>query len=88
MKTQTTVNSGVMTVFVDGEINTITTPELAKAVEKVFDLRPDGMIQKLGLRRPLFAETAAYGHFGNPAYPWEKTDMQEALKKAVSEITL
>lgn len=56
---------------------------LTRAVEKLFDLRPDGMIQTLGLRRPLYAQTAAYGHFGNEAFPWEKTDMVDALKKEV-----
>lgn len=57
MKTQTTVNSGVMTVFVDGEINTITTPELAKAVENlngvqklIFDLDKVPYVSSAGLR--------------------------------------
>ena len=56
---------------------------LAKAVEKLFDLRPDGMIETLGLLRPIYAQTAAYGHFGNEEYPWEKTDMVEKLKAEV-----
>ncbi len=54
--------------------------KMAKAVEKLFDLRPDGMIEALGLLRPIYAQTAAYGHFGNEEYPWEKTDMVEKLK--------
>ncbi len=57
--------------------------KLTKAVETLFDLRPDGMIRTLGLRKPIFAQTAAYGHFGNEDFPWEKTDMAEALKKEV-----
>ena len=55
--------------------------KMAEAVQKLFDLRPDGMIESLGLLRPIYAQTAAYGHFGNSEFPWEKTDMVEALKK-------
>jgi len=57
--------------------------KLAEAVEKLFDLRPDGMIAALGLLRPIYAQTAAYGHFGNESYPWEKTDMAEKLRKEI-----
>ena len=39
------------------------------------------LIEKLGLRRPIFRETAAYGHFGRAQFPWEQTDMAETLKK-------
>ncbi len=56
---------------------------MAEAVNKLFDLRPDGMIKMLGLRRPIYVQTAAYGHFGNPAYPWEKTDMAEKIRQEV-----
>ncbi|MBE7024555.1 MAG: methionine adenosyltransferase [Ruminococcaceae bacterium] len=56
---------------------------LAEAVEKLFDLRPDGMIATLDLLRPIYARTAAYGHFGNGEYPWEKTDMADAIRKEV-----
>ena len=55
--------------------------KMAEAVQKLFDLRPDGMIASLGLLRPIYAQTAAYGHFGNSAFPWEKTDMADALRK-------
>lgn len=57
--------------------------KLTHAVETLFDLRPDGMIRTLGLRKPIFAQTAAYGHFGNEDFPWEKTDMAEKLREAV-----
>lgn len=57
--------------------------KLADAVGKLFDLRPDGMIAKLDLLRPIYAETAAYGHFGNDTYPWEKTDMAEKIRQEV-----
>lgn len=56
---------------------------LAEAVQKLFDLRPDGMIATLDLLRPIYAQTAAYGHFGNEEYPWEKTDMTDAIRKEV-----
>ncbi|MDQ3938113.1 MAG: methionine adenosyltransferase [Chloroflexota bacterium] len=50
-------------------------------IERHFDLRPSAIIEKLGLRRPIFRQTAAYGHFGRPELdlPWEKTDLAEAL---------
>ena len=57
--------------------------KLVAAVEKLFDLRPDGMIETLGLLRPLYAKTAAYGHFGNDNFPWERLDMAEKLRKEV-----
>ncbi len=57
--------------------------KLAAAVEKLFDLRPDGMIATLDLLRPVYAKTAAYGHFGHADYTWEKTDMAEKLRKEV-----
>ena len=53
---------------------------LAEIVKKEFDLRPAAIIETLGLRRPIYAETSAYGHFGR-AFPWERTDRAEALKK-------
>ena len=55
--------------------------KLVSIVRKNFDLRPQVIIEKLGLRRPIFRKTAAYGHFGREAFPWEQTDMAEALKK-------
>ena len=58
--------------------------EIAARVEKVFDLRPAGIIKMLDLRRPIYKQTAAYGHFGRTDVdlPWEKLDKAEALKKA------
>ncbi|MFA4904907.1 MAG: methionine adenosyltransferase [Candidatus Margulisiibacteriota bacterium] len=52
-----------------------------------FDLRPGLIIKNLGLRRPLYKQVAAYGHFGRPELnlPWEKTDKAEALKKAAAK---
>ena len=54
---------------------------LAEIVEENFDLRPAAIIEKLGLRRPFYRQTAAYGHVGRTDIdlPWEKTDKVEAL---------
>ena len=56
--------------------------EIEKRVLAVFDLRPEAIISKLGLRAPLYRKTAAYGHFGrtDASFPWEQTDMAEQLK--------
>ena len=56
--------------------------KLAELVDKTFDLTPDGIINTLNLRRPIYKQTAAYGHFGrcDIDLPWEKTDKAEALK--------
>lgn len=58
---------------------------IAEAVKVVFDLRPGMIIKNLNLRRPLYCQVAAYGHFGRPELnlPWEKTDMVGKLKGAL-----
>ncbi len=58
---------------------------LEAAVGRVFDLRPTAIINRLDLRRPIYRQTAAYGHFGRPELdlPWERTDMVDALKAAL-----
>ena len=58
---------------------------IAKAVKKVFDLRPLAIIRDLDLRRPIYHQTAAYGHVGRTDLdlPWEKTDRIDALKAAI-----
>ena len=57
--------------------------KLAKIVRENFDLRPAKIIERLDLRRPIYLQTAAYGHFGRTDIdlPWERTDAAEALKK-------
>ena len=57
--------------------------EIAKLVEMVFDMRPDAIIERLDLRRPIYRQTAAYGHFGRTDLdlPWERLDQVERLKK-------
>ena len=54
--------------------------ELANIVVKEFDLRPYAIIEKLGLRKPVYQKTASYGHFGNESFAWEKLDKVESLK--------
>lgn len=58
--------------------------KIAELVKTTFDLRPGAIIRDLKLRRPIFRQTAAYGHFGRDdiEFPWEKTDKAEALKEA------
>ncbi len=55
--------------------------KIAEIIQKEFDLRPTAIIQTLGLRRPIYAETAAYGHLGREEFPWERLDRAETLKK-------
>ena len=54
--------------------------KISHAIRKVFRLTPKGIIESLDLLKPVYSPTAAYGHFGNPAFAWEKTDKVEALK--------
>lgn len=57
--------------------------KLVEIIRENFDLRPAGIIKMLDLRRPIYKQTAAYGHFGRNDLdlPWEKTDKADALKK-------
>ena len=57
--------------------------KIVELIRENFDLRPAGIIKMLDLRRPIYKQTAAYGHFGRPDLdlPWEKTDKAELLKK-------
>ena len=59
--------------------------EIVALVRENFDLRPRGLIEMLDLRRPIYQQTASYGHFGREEkdFTWEKTDKVEALKKAL-----
>jgi S-adenosylmethionine synthetase len=64
--------------------NKIEEARIAELVREFFDLRPAAIIHNLNLRRPIYRQTAAYGHFGRPDLdlPWEKTDKAEALRNA------
>ncbi len=55
--------------------------EIANIIEKEFDLRPAAIISALDLNRPIYSDTASYGHFGREIFPWEKIDRAESLKK-------
>jgi S-adenosylmethionine synthetase len=60
--------------------------KIAALINEFFDLRPGAIIRDLGLRKPIYRKTAAYGHFGRDdiEFPWERTDKAEALKKAAA----
>ena len=62
----------------------VETVAIERAISEVFDLRPAAIIRELDLRRPIYAKTAAYGHFGRELaeFSWEKTDRAQALKEA------
>ena len=72
--------------------NTIPEAEIFRWIERNYDLRPTGIIKKLGLRAPVFAKTAAYGHFGrdDAEFSWEKCDPKALaeLKAMVDEAKL
>ena len=59
--------------------------EIEQLIRKHFDLRPSGLIAMLDLKRPIYRQTAAYGHFGReePDFTWEKTDRVDALREAL-----
>lgn len=57
---------------------------LVHLVREIFDLRPYGLVKMLNLLQPIYRQTAAYGHFGRPQFPWEKTDKVAELRAAVS----
>ena len=58
--------------------------KISELINEFFDLRPGAIIRDLGLRKPIYRKTAAYGHFGRDdiEFPWERTDRAEALKQA------
>ena len=62
---------------------------IERAVQEVFDLRPAAIIRDLGLRRPIFEKTAAYGHFGrtDPDFTWERCDRVDELRAAVARLS-
>ncbi len=66
---------------------TVPVLSIQKAVSEVFDLRPAAIIRDLDLLRPIYSQTAAYGHFGRelPDFTWERTDRVEQLKAAVQD---
>ena len=63
--------------------NTSKTPEdkIATAVREIFPLKPAGMIRHLDLLKPVYRQTASFGHFGRPEFTWEKTDKIDDLRR-------
>ena len=63
--------------------SSLSNEELVNIIREHFDLRPAGIIKMLDLRRPIYKQTAAYGHFGRNDLdlPWERLDKVEDLKK-------
>jgi len=63
----------------------VSSAELTEVVNKLFDLRPRAIIERLDLLRPIYKKTCNYGHFGRdlPEFSWEKTDMIDDLKRAI-----
>ncbi|MBQ9579530.1 MAG: methionine adenosyltransferase domain-containing protein, partial [Ottowia sp.] len=72
-----------ISVFTEGT-GVVPEDRLAALVREHFDLRPRGIIEMLDLQRPIYAKTAAYGHFGRdePEFSWERTDKADALRAA------
>jgi S-adenosylmethionine synthetase len=64
---------------------TVAIAKIQEAVTAVFDLRPAAIIRDLNLLRPIYSQTASYGHFGRelPEFTWEKTDRVSALQSAL-----
>jgi S-adenosylmethionine synthetase len=60
--------------------------KLSTLVWEFFDFRPQAIIDRLDLRRPIYQETAAYGHFGRPQFPWESTAVAEDLAAAAAAL--
>lgn len=62
--------------------------QILKAIERVFDLTPSGIIKTLNLQTPIYQKTAAYGHFGRQdiTFPWEELNQVDALKKAIQNV--
>lgn len=71
-----------VSLFVDTNgTGALSDEKICEIIDKEFDLRPYSIINTLGLRRPIYRQTAAYGHFGRDEFPWEKLDRVEDLKK-------
>lgn len=64
----------------------VSTEQIEKAIRAIFDLRPRAIVEQLDLLRPIYAKTAAYGHFGRelPEFTWEKLDRVDELRSALN----
>jgi S-adenosylmethionine synthetase len=63
--------------------NRVAEEAIEHAINDVFDLRPGAIVRDLDLKRPIYRETAAYGHFGRPQFPWEELSRLDALSAAL-----
>jgi S-adenosylmethionine synthetase len=57
---------------------------ILQVAQEAFDFRPAAIIRDLDLRRPIYRETAAYGHFGRKGFSWEETDRADELRRALN----
>ena len=73
-----------VSVRVDTVNPTVSNEKIGQAIQDVFDMRPEFIIQRLDLLRPIYRPTAAYGHFGRPEFPWEAADRVAELQNALS----
>ena len=64
--------------------NTVSEQKLLEAIDSVFDLTPSGIIKSLQLKRPIYKQLGAYGHFGRDGLPWESLDKVNSLKKELN----
>jgi len=68
-------------------VNTFQTKQkddaIAKMLYEIFDLTPAGIIQELNMKQPIYRETASYGHFGRPNFPWERMDKVDCIQKLI-----
>ena len=74
-----------VSITVDASGSTMTNEQIADLVARVFDLRPAAIIERLDLRRPIYEQTASYGHFGRNDLdlPWERLDYVDRIKAAL-----
>jgi S-adenosylmethionine synthetase len=63
---------------------TIANEKISQAIQDVFDMRPAAIIERLNMLRPIYKDTAAYGHFGRPEFPWEAANRVAELQRATA----
>ena len=63
---------------------TIANDKISQAIQDVFDMRPAAIIERLSMLRPIYRDTAAYGHFGRPEFPWEASSQVAELQRATA----
>jgi S-adenosylmethionine synthetase len=62
---------------------TVANEKISQAIQDVFDMRPAAIIERLNMLRPIYRDTAAYGHFGRPEFPWEAANQVAELQRAM-----